>query len=159
MENRLKYLYNTYGAMVHRRCKTLLGNEADAFDCMQEVFLKLVEKQLVLNHKYPSTLLYRMATNMALNKIRDGKNRESIVKNKLLYTIAHYTEPHKRVDAQLLLAKLFNINKASTKEIAVLYFLDGYTLEEVAEIVKMSVSGVRKRISLLRESIETLELQ
>jgi RNA polymerase sigma-70 factor (ECF subfamily) len=40
---------------------------------------------------------------------------------------------------------------------AVLYYVDGLTLEEVAEEVGMSVSGVRKRLRGLRGSLKDLE--
>ena len=34
---------------------------------------------------------------------------------------------------------------------AILHYLDGYTLEETAKKMNMSVSGVRKRLRILRE--------
>jgi RNA polymerase sigma-70 factor (ECF subfamily) len=40
---------------------------------------------------------------------------------------------------------------------AVLHFLDGMTLEEVAGECGMSVSGVRRRLRALRDSLRTLE--
>ena len=33
---------------------------------------------------------------------------------------------------------------------AILHYVDGLTLEETAKMMKMSVSGVRKRLALLR---------
>ena len=38
-----------------------------------------------------------------------------------------------------------------------MHLLDGFTLEEVAEEVGMSVSGVRKRLRGLRASLHELE--
>ena len=40
---------------------------------------------------------------------------------------------------------------------AVLYYVDGMTLEEVAREVGMSVSGVRKRLLGLRKSLQEME--
>ena len=40
---------------------------------------------------------------------------------------------------------------------AVLHYVDGMTLEEVARHVGLSVSGVRKRLRILRERTQELE--
>jgi RNA polymerase sigma-70 factor (ECF subfamily) len=40
---------------------------------------------------------------------------------------------------------------------ATLHYLDGWTLEEVAREVGLSVSGVRKRLRSLRGELEALE--
>ncbi len=50
--------------------------------------------------------------------------------------------------------KIFRKEKPSTKEIAVLHFIDGMTLKEVSEEVGLSLSGVRKRIRELRQQIK-----
>ena len=52
--------------------------------------------------------------------------------------------------ARSLLGRLFGRAPESSRTIAVLYLVDGMTLEEVAEAVGLSVSGVRKRLRSLR---------
>ena len=46
---------------------------------------------------------------------------------------------------------VFATERASTRTMAVLHYVDGMTLEEVASHVGLSVSGVRKRLRLLKE--------
>ena len=65
--------YRKYGAMVLRRCRKLLKDEQLAVQAMQDVFVKLLDYQARLKDEYPSSLLYRMATNTCLNIIRDEK--------------------------------------------------------------------------------------
>ncbi|MEW5815132.1 MAG: sigma factor-like helix-turn-helix DNA-binding protein [Spirochaetota bacterium] len=48
------------------------------------------------------------------------------------------------------LDRLFDAEKETTKVIAVLHYIDNFTLEETAEQVGLSVSGVRKRLNTLR---------
>ena len=60
-----------YGGMVLRRCRRLLGNEDEALDASQDVFVRLVEQRERLTAEFPSSLLYRIATNVCLNRIRD----------------------------------------------------------------------------------------
>ena len=71
--------------------------------------------------------------------------------------IAGMEDPEPRLDARAMLDRLFARHRDSTRTIAVLHFVDGLTLAEVAQEVGMSVSGVRKRLRGLRESLEKLE--
>ena len=64
--------------------------------------------------------------------------------------IASAEDPTGASTARSLLSRIFGSEKASTGTIAVLHLLDGLTLEEVAQEVGMSVSGVRKRLRLLK---------
>jgi len=147
-------LYNTYGPMVLRRCRQLLRNEERALDAMQDVFVRVLQRQNQLRSDYPSSLLYRMATNICLNTIRD--QRTDTPGDDILTRIAGFEEPESRLDAKSLLNTLFGRHQTSTRTIAVLHYVDGLTLEEVAHEVKMSVSGIRKRLRGLRESLVDL---
>ena len=53
---------------------------------------------------------------------------------------------------------VFAREQASTREMAVLHLVDGLTLDEVAKEVGLSVSGVRKRLRVLKEHVAGLEL-
>lgn len=147
-------LYNTYGPMVLRRCRQLLRNEELALDAMQDVFVRVLQRQKQLKADYPSSLLYRIATNICLNHIRD--QRTTTPGNDILTRIAGFEEPEPRLEARSLLDTLFGRHQTSTRTIAVLHFVDGLTLEEVAREVGMSVSGIRKRLRGLRESLVDL---
>jgi DNA-directed RNA polymerase specialized sigma24 family protein len=61
--------------MVIRRCRQLLRDEDDALDAAKDVFVRLIERQRELHARYPSSLLYRIATNVCLNRIRDRGRR------------------------------------------------------------------------------------
>ncbi|MCZ6634398.1 MAG: sigma-70 family RNA polymerase sigma factor [bacterium] len=150
-------LYQKYGPMVLRRCRQLLRDEDEALDVMQDVFVQLLKHQDRLQATYPSSLLYRIATNLSLNRIRDNKRRPETPGDEILYQIADLERGAHQVEARSLLDKLFGRHKESTRTIAVLHFVDGYTLEEVAREVNMSVSGVRKRLRGLRASLVELE--
>ncbi len=146
-------LYRRYGPMVLRRCRQLLRDEDEAFDVAQEVFLQLVRHRARLDDRYPSSLLNRMATNLSLNRIRSRRRDPCVSDDERLATIAAATD----FDSPLLLDRLFGRHPESTRTMAVLHYLDGMTLEEVAEECGMSVAGVRKRLSKLRASLRDME--
>lgn len=149
--------YRQYGPMVLRRCRRMLGDEEKAVDAMQDTFVQLLRYRERLEGESPSSLLYRMATNICLNKIRSSRRRPETPSDELISRIAGLSETEDRVGARNLLARLFDRHRESTRTIAVLHLLDGMTLEEVAAEVGMSVSGVRKRLRPLRSQLQELE--
>lgn len=151
----VEMLYQKYGPMVLRRCRRLLRDEERALDAMQDVFVRVLQRQDSLKATYPSSLLYRIATNVCLNRIRD--ERLDMPGDEVLIHIAGMEDPEPQLDARSILDRLFAKEKESTRTIAVLHFVDGFTLEEVAKEVGMSVSGVRKRLRGLRASLKDLE--
>lgn len=142
-----------YGPMVLRRCRRLLGDEQEALDACQDVFVRIVQRRARLDGRYPSSLLYRIATNVCLNRLRDRRRAPVTRDEAVLYEIARAEEPGAASDARLLLDRLFGRHPESSRTIAVLHYVDGLTLEEVAEESGMSVSGVRKRLRALRASL------
>ncbi|MDR3000335.1 MAG: sigma-70 family RNA polymerase sigma factor [Fibromonadaceae bacterium] len=151
-------LYVRYAPMVLRRCNSLLADESAAADIAQEVFVKVWEKRNSLNADYPSSLLWRMATNMCLNYIRDRKRRgENISCEEMLMQISCAEDIENEAGNRDLLTRLFKRQPESSRTIAVLHYIDGMTLEEVAKEVKMSVAGVRKRLRALKNTLIELE--
>ena len=149
--------YRTHGPMVLRRCRSLLKDEEQAVDAMQDTFVQLIRHQERLEHAAPSSLLYRMATNICLNKIRSSGRRPEDANQELVGRIAEIGGSEERLTARNLLARLFTRERTSTRTIAALHLIDGMTLEEVAREVGMSVSGVRKRLRTLRSKLNELE--
>lgn len=148
--------YKEFGPMVYRRCLQLLGDEAQAAEAMQDVFVKLMGLEEV---SAPSSLLYIMATRHCLNILRSKKRRPEDAGGDLVYEIASARDFEETSKARMLLAQLFGRTPESSRVIAVLHYLDGLTLEEVAKEVGMSVSGVRKRLRVLRQELTLLEGQ
>ena len=146
-------LSRQYGPMVLRRCRRLLRDEDEALDACQDVFVRVIEHRARLEARYPSSLLYRIATNVCLNRIRDSR-RDPVTRDEaVLADIARAEEPGGASEARLLLARLFGRHPESTRTMAVLHYVDGLTLEEVAAETGLSLSGVRKRLRKLRTTL------
>jgi RNA polymerase sigma-70 factor (ECF subfamily) len=137
--------------MVIRRCRALLGDEEQALDAAQETFVKLIRYQHRLTDAAPSSMLYTMATNVCLNIMRSARRRPLNAGEEVLERIASADDVESRALDRTVLDGVFNRERASTKTMAVMHYVDGMTLEEVASHVGLSVSGVRKRLRLLKE--------
>ena len=149
-------LIRRYLPMVLRRCRQLLRGEDDAMDACQDVFVRILERSDRLDVRHPSSLLYITATNICLNRIRDRARHAVPTEDEQLDRIARAEPAEAPSDARLLLDRLFRRQPASSRTIAVLHYLDGLTLDEVASVVGLSVSGVRKRLRSLRHVLREM---
>ncbi len=151
-------LYRKYGPMVLRRCRQLLKDEDKALDAMQETFVRLLRNRERLEAAGPSSLLYRIATNVCLNVLRSerrqaaGRTTRSCCCRSPAWTITRSAPA-----PAAFLEQLFGGERESTRTMAMLHYVDGLTLEETAAQVGLSVSGVRKRLRGLRAKGLTLE--
>lgn len=148
----VEQFYRKYGPMVLRRCRSLLREEDAALDAMQDVFVQVLRRQETLHDTAPSSLLYRIATNVCLNVIRKNKRAPMNVDDEILSRIAGSDRLEDRVVAGRFLDQVFENQKEGTREIAVYHYVDGMTLEETAALSGLSVSGVRKRLRTLKKS-------
>lgn len=135
----------------------MLPDEQQALDAMQDTFVQILRRQETLDDRGSSSLLYTTATNVCLNRIRSVRRRPQDPATDLLARIADAGEEIDRSEARSLLVRLFGGEPESTGTIAVLHLHDGLTLEQTAEAVGMSVSGVRKRLRKLKVALADLE--
>jgi RNA polymerase sigma-70 factor (ECF subfamily) len=149
--------YKRHGPMVLRRCRSLLRDEQQAVDAMHDVFVQLLVHRERLVDKGACSLLWRIATNVCLNRIRSRKRRPEDPQSELLAQIAAHDDAESRGVARVVLDRLFAREPVSTGTMAVMHLVDGMTLEEVAESVGLSVSGVRKRLRTLRAGVMARE--
>ena len=146
--------YRRYGPMVLRRCRKLLGQEQDALDAMQETFMLATRYQEKLDERGASSLLYRMATNVCLNVIRAQGRRPELDDTGVIYQIACLDDVQESVQARDLLRRMFKGQQPSTRQMAIMFWLEGMTYDEIAAELEMSSSGVRRRLRTFRESLE-----
>jgi len=156
----LEECYRRYGPMVLRRCRRLLREEERALDAMHDVFVELLRRDGLFTppHPRPAALLMRIATNVCLNRLRTARRHPEDRDDGLLLRIASTDGGAEGyVAARQLLERIFRRERPSTRDIAVMHLVDGMTLEEVAREVNLSVSGVRKRLRVLRARVAGLE--
>jgi RNA polymerase sigma-70 factor (ECF subfamily) len=146
-------MYRRYGDLVLGRCRTLLRNEADARDAVQEVFLKV--------HRYrdgfrgdasPSTWLFRITTTTCLNRIRSRRRQPEDPVEEL--PVRPSTDSLlDRLAVRQLLDLLLADEDERTRECVVYHLVDGMTHDEVGELLGISGAAVRKRIATFRQGL------
>jgi len=142
-------LYRKYGPMVLRRCRSILKNEEKALDAMQDCFVKLLRDSGRLTGDSPSSLLYRIATNVCLNALRADRTGRTDGAEEL-DSLAAVGDVEETGVAKRLVEEIFRNELPSTRLMAYLHYVDGMTLEETAAASGLSLSGVRKRLAGLK---------
>ncbi len=138
-------------------CYRLLGNEHDASDAAQEVFVRLFlhRKKFEGRSKY-STWVHGIAVRTCLT-IRRGRGRrqrrEAITSDE---TIDQQT-PGIEAPSQGLsldLMQMLDILDEEDRALLILKYAENYSHEELSEIFNLSVSACKMRISRAREKIQ-----
>ncbi|MFK7927242.1 MAG: RNA polymerase sigma factor [Myxococcota bacterium] len=151
-------LYRRYGSMVTYRCRTLLGNDADAQEACQEIFLKM--------HRYrdqwrgeasPTTYLYKVTTTTCLNRIRTRRRKPEELYDEMPQVAPeggyHSLSPMKGVEIRQLVDRLMSKQDERTQACAIYHFVDGMTHDETGAMLGISGAAVRKRIARFRKSV------
>lgn len=147
----IRDLYQRYAPVLHRRSISILGNEEDARDCVQETFARVILHWETFRHEAsPLTWMYRISTNWCLNRMRDraGRARKRVQHREAIVGDG-FTEPGGEAwEVEETVRRLLGeIPDEETRAIVVHLFYDDMTREEAARMVGMSVPTLRKRLN------------
>lgn len=158
----LDALYRRFGPAINRRARSMLRDEQEAFDVTQDTFLAYMRSDASLRGKAsPFTVLYQIATYKAVDRLRRNSRWSGVMGSLEVpdddapARPAEWASAHEggmaRVEALRDLALLTEGEKPQALTAAILYFVEGYTLQEIGEVLDLD----RKEVSrLLRELAE-----
>ena len=145
-----------YGPVIYARCRGLLGDGAAAEDATQETFLR-VQRHLARLPPGDQALfwIYRVATNLCLNEIRDRRARPLVAAdlgNEARTAEARNPErmEERMIDGQLC-QQIIDGAPAELRAVAWLAHVDGYEQEAIADILGISLRTVAGRLARFRQ--------
>ncbi len=148
-------LYRAYGALVRRRARSLLGDDAEAQDALQDVFVRVINAMAEFRRQsQPSTWLYRITTNLCLNRIRDGRRRRERLAEAHeeapsgIATVPTTTTP----EARPLVERVLRDVPADLAEVAVYYYVDEMDQAEIAGLLGVARRTVGYRLERFQEA-------
>jgi RNA polymerase sigma-70 factor, ECF subfamily len=141
-------LYERYAHVIFLRARGILGNDEEAQDAVQETFAKVIRNwEQFRGESSPLTWMYRISTNLCLNRIRNRKGHDQKHANhKTEIAGTGTTWLRDDIDGERL-RRLLEDEDAETRAIVVYLYFDDMTREETAELVGLSVPTVRKRLN------------
>ena len=138
---------------IFRTAIAIMGSKADAEDIVQDVFVKLVEKQPEFESlEHETAWLVRVAVNLCKSSLRSHWRRKT---TPLLDDYPAQTdEQHELMETVLSLPDKYRI-------VIHLFYYEGYSTKEIAEMTEQKDSTVREQLTrarrMLKKFLEGLE--
>jgi RNA polymerase sigma-70 factor (ECF subfamily) len=159
-ENAFQEFYDKYCIFIYKICFFMLGNEEDAMDSMQNVFLKIIKKIESFNFKgglknWVGKITYCEVKNKRRFISREKKKNLNFFKNDLKIQRTPEEEAickeRKEIlkKAILLLPRKFRI-------VIVLREIEGLEYEEISSILKIPTGTVKSRLARARIALREI---
>ena len=143
-----------YGPMVLYRAKILLGNEAEANDVVQEVFIKALSHSK-RKEAFLASWLRRVTVNLCLNRIRDRRRRRELERQHLNPQPARAA----RFEEALALRDLLQQVDVRCAQAAICIYVDGMSHAEAAKELAVSRRTIGNLLQRFRHAAQTLLAQ
>lgn len=136
-----------YGDMLYRISLLILKNTADAEDAVQETFIKYFTKAPEFTDaEHEKAWLITVATNRCRDMLRYHSRHET-ESEEVLNTYAVEKSDSGILEALMELNDKYRI-------IMILFYVEQYKIDEIADITGVSVSAVKMRLSRGRKLLE-----
>jgi len=156
-------IYRTYGLAVFRRCARILRDDAEAEDVAHEVFVRALDG-LPAREEEAMAWLYRVGTNLCLNRLRDrGRRAKDDWQARVRDTIEESggggaalgggsgdgRSPERAAIERELVLQLMGGLDEEQQALAVYHFVDGMSQGEIAEVVGLARGTVNRKLAEL----------
>lgn len=145
-------MYHRYGALLERRCRMIMREDAHAEDAVQELLAVLLRRgEALRTAESPYRWLCRAADRTCLDLLRRGKRtRDALSKDGL--DALDPVGPAPGVNAEERLAALQELARLDDgdQSLAIMLFIDGMTQSEAAAELGVSRVTVNKHAQRLR---------
>lgn len=157
-------LVNLYKDKIYYLGYRMLGNKEEAEDICQETFIRVYTNIDKYNNKYKfSTWVYKIATNLCIDRIRKNKN--------IIYSLDNNLENNDNADwytlvpdsglnpeEEVILNEQNNSIQQSFEKLPVKYraimilrYVDELTLQEISEVLDLPITTIKTRLHRGRE--------
>lgn len=153
-ERAFTVLYERYAAHVRAYCKNMIKNADAAEDIFQETFIRFY-KSLNTDFKVINVPAYliKIARNLALNYFRDKKQMLQVEE---VHSIFDSDNNYEQKELLEIVMKALDLLDFKYKEAFVLRKIDGFSLQEIADALEISVEGAKTRVN--RARIKLMEI-
>ena len=136
-----------YGDMLYMICLVMLRNTADAEDAVQDTFIRFMQKSPVFQgEEHEKAWLIKVASNVCKDMLRQRDNVTEL-DEATMNTIADSENDTHILEALMQIPEKFRI-------VLTLHYIEGYKVDEIAQIIKKTSSAVKMRLSKGRKLLE-----
>ncbi len=143
----IENLVHTYGDVLYRLCYVILKSESDAEDVVQETIIKYIEKKPTLkDYEHTKAWLITVAKNKCRDILR-YKQRHSHIDIDNMREVPVQSSEIGILEILMTLPEKFRI-------VLMLYYVEEYKIDEIAEIVGKTPSAVKMRLQKGRKLLK-----
>jgi len=160
-QNAFEELYNAIWKTVYYFCYKNLGNEQDAKDAMQTVFIKLYEKIDTLHHpnafnKFLFTTMKYTCSEFHKATFRNDAEDVDNYEASLLENNAEFlpTEAFENQEIRQEVAKMVEALPEKQREAILLFYFEEKSIKEIAEITGSKFDAVNNRLVTARKTLK-----
>ncbi len=148
---RLQEAYNSYADTLFRIALTHTCNREDAEDACQDVFIKYANSGVSFDSKeHEKAWFIRVLINHCRDLIRKHKTRTHLSLDEISDVISDTDNSSEYLDLIAIIEKL----PLKYREVVILHYLEGYSVEETSTLLKSSASAVKMRLMRARDMIK-----
>lgn len=142
--------WKRYGNMLYRISYLYLNNAADAEDVLQDVFLKyLNNRKRFTSDEHEKAWFIRVTKNRCLDMLRKSGRKNTDIDE---LSIATQTDIENDLEQDVKRSIMGLPPKY--KSVVFLYYCAGYSVEDIANILKVTRSAVKKRLQRSRDILK-----
>jgi RNA polymerase sigma-70 factor (ECF subfamily) len=151
-------VYESLGDRVFRICRSLLGQDADAEDATQEVFLKVhAHAAQFAGRSRFSTWVHRIAVHHCYWRLRQRRARNARTTPPPDFAhLAGGPDEIERIDARDLADRLLAGLPEDQRTVVVLREIEGLSYQEIAETLEIPIGTVMSRLNRARHRLEAI---
>jgi RNA polymerase sigma factor (sigma-70 family) len=165
-EGAFQVLYERHNRMLYNLLFRILGNHADAEEVLPDVFVKAWLKAADFRgHSRVSTWLYRIAANMATDRLRSGRIGKEVFWEELPPHERAMPDVHGHIESpehaalrredEALLAQAIGRLAQEDRLLVTLYHLQECTYAEIEEITGISAANIKSKLFRARRRLRT----
>lgn len=139
---------------VFRLARSILSDIHLAEDVTQDVFVRVwQQREAILRSDHPKAYICRIAHNLAIDRLRHRERERSFAIEEVAITSRNYDDTER--SDMVMLTKRF-ISELPERQRIVIHLRDveGYELEDIAQILETDEASVRVNLSRARKSIK-----
>ena len=157
-----RYLVEQYAPQVRRTVAGMLGEDGEADDVAQEVFIRL-HKSLpkFRGEAQLGTFLHRIAINLSLTALDKKKRRNKwrifhTNTNQTLANIEDSTHAPERKDMQEMIQSALSTLEPEFRSVVVLRLVQGYSMKETAQMLDIPEGTVASRLARAQKKLQVI---
>ena len=145
--------YDLYARSLYKLCMVYLSEPYDCEDVLQEVFIKLLNNSSKFNNaEHERRWVFRVCINTCKNKLDYAKRHRNEELNENLGF-----DMESGIDMESTPADVANAIKNLApiyKDVIHLHYYEGYSIKEIADILKKGESSIKMRLVRAREVLK-----